>query len=125
MDDLDRLLNEEKKSTPLSISDLSTPSVETSQYVVIDEKTFHPGQLINALKKGDTTLSFKNGKGLRITNFPGKDSKGRTVNWVSLQVLEAGIGKKVKTQQNFANKPKTQKSSMSFDKAEGGTKKAW
>lgn len=68
----------------------------TKDYVVIDEKRVHPGQLHAAASSGGSTISFPHGKGLRfVKSEPTPEYPQGTV---LIQIVDAGCGKRVASQ---------------------------
>jgi len=104
MDELDKMIEATLKKPEESSSsffDKPTANIETTNYVVIDEKVFAAGYLFHAVSKGNTTISLKNGKGINFVKFKGNDGK----EWVKIQIIDAGIGKSVaKQSESFAAK---------------------
>ena len=123
--DFDKFISESMQSRPQvppqivsnSASILLSPDVNLAKYVVIDEKSYKAGMLYAALK-GCMTLSFKHGKGLKIT---------RNGEWVTLQIIDAGCGAMIKHQSApyDANKARANNTTVKDPKGETGKKKAW
>jgi len=125
MDELDKMIEATLKKPEESSSsffDKPTANIETTNYVVIDEKVFAAGYLFHAVSKGNTTISLKNGKGINFVKFKGNDGK----DWVKIQIIDAGIGKSVAKQTASFVKKTTTKKNMSFEAPKEQTKKlAW
>jgi len=126
MNELDKMI--EATLHKPAVADASTDffdkptNVETTNYVVVDEKVFAAGYLFHAVSKGNTTISLKNGKGINFVKFKGNDGK----DWVKIQIIDAGIGKSVAKQTASFAKKTTTKKNMSFEAPKEQTKKlAW
>ena len=105
---------------PLSVppQPSSYPDAGKASYVVIDEKSYKAGLLFGAINKGSTTLSFNHGKGLKII---------RNGDWVTIQIIDAGCGKKIKHQSApySAAKSRTSKTRTGDVKGQQSVKNAW
>jgi len=106
------------RPTQISSESSSVNAVMTSNYVVIDEKAFKPGLLFSAISKGMTKLSFPHGKGLNLI---------RRGDWLVIQVLDAGCGKKVQHQSAPYSSSVAKKNNTEQVKIEGQKKikQAW
>jgi hypothetical protein len=93
-------------------------NVSFNDSVVIDEKAFKPGLLFSAVNKGMTTLSFEHGKALRFI---------RRGDWVMIQILDAGCGKKIKHQSAPFSAKRMAKKNIQTTSLKGneGTSTAW
>ena len=123
MNELDKMIEASlnKPVDETSSSFFDKPNVETSSYVVVDEKVFAAGYLFHAVSKGNTTISLKNGKGINFVKF---NSNGK--DWVKIQIIDAGIGKSVAKQTESFAKKSVPKKNLGFGaKKEQNKKLAW
>ena len=88
-----------KQDKPVSVG-------HTDKSVVIDEKCFHAGRLFGAISNGNAVLPFDFGKALKFIAHPSSDPKKK---FVTIQILDAGCGKQVKSQQWNRTKTVTKK----------------
>ena len=70
-----------------------------SQGVVIAEKELLNLQLLGSIQNGGAMISLGNNKGIKFTiGKPFKMQNGRSAHYVTVQIIEAGIGQEIKSQ---------------------------
>jgi len=80
--------------------------VDESNSVVIAEKNTNNLILFGAISNGNAVINLGNNKALKfVRGNEFRTNNGRKAHWVTMQILEAGIGKEIKYQS--WNKTKT------------------
>ena len=81
---------------------LELPPIGQADFVVVDEKQMHKGAMMGHISNGGGQISFPFGYGIRFVRREGSD-------FVTIQIINAGCGKKVQNQQWSRTKTKVVK----------------